>query len=85
MRPIPGLSAILAVLLGGHAIADDSRQSANTPHIERTLRWLKKNSDLPWQTIPWVASLTEARRLSREEHRPLFLFVYNGDLDSGRC
>jgi hypothetical protein len=32
-----------------------------------------------WQQIPWLTDLTEARRLAREEKRPLFLWTVFGE------
>ncbi len=38
-----------------------------------------------WQKIPWVASLTEARRLAEKEKIPIFLFTHDGNIETGRC
>jgi hypothetical protein len=53
--------------------------------ITRKVREITEGPPPRWREIPWVASLTEAERLSRQEQRPLFIFAYAGDLDSGRC
>lgn len=37
-----------------------------------------------WDEIPWVRSLDQAKTLSRQTGRPIFLFSMWGDLD-GRC
>jgi hypothetical protein len=44
-----------------------------------------KDSRQPWTTVPWVASLLEARQLSEREQVPVFLFSYEGDLAAGNC
>jgi hypothetical protein len=33
----------------------------------------------PWATIPWRASVTEARALAAETHRPIFMVVNSGN------
>jgi hypothetical protein len=38
-----------------------------------------------WAKIPWVATLEGARKASRDEQAPVFLFVLDGNLASGRC
>ncbi|MEO8371191.1 MAG: hypothetical protein ABI806_18550 [Candidatus Solibacter sp.] len=35
--------------------------------------------------IGWAASIVEARAISQKTNRPLFLFTYNGNIDTGRC
>jgi hypothetical protein len=36
-------------------------------------------NELPWLGIPWVLDLTEARRIAREEKRPIFLWAAADD------
>jgi hypothetical protein len=38
-----------------------------------------------WRAIPWVASIPEAVALAAKEKRPLFVFSFEGNLDTGRC
>ncbi|MFQ3593320.1 MAG: hypothetical protein SNJ82_09055 [Gemmataceae bacterium] len=38
-----------------------------------------------WRTIPWAASVPEAVSLAAKEKRPLFVFSFEGNLDTGRC
>ncbi len=33
----------------------------------------------PWATIPWRASVTKARALAAETHRPIFMVVNTGN------
>ena len=53
--------------------------------IEQRLQQIKQSDSTAWKTIPWVATLTEARARSREEKRPVFLFTHDGNLETGRC
>ena len=40
--------------------------------------------ELTWLGIPWVLNLAEARRMAREEKRPIFLWA-TGDDPLERC
>ena len=35
--------------------------------------------------IGWANNLIEAKQLAKQSARPIFLFVYDGDLAAGRC
>ena len=35
--------------------------------------------------VGWASSIVEARALSQKINRPVFLFTYNGNIDTGRC
>lgn len=38
-----------------------------------------------WTLIPWRHSLTDALVEAKEQNKPIYLFVNDGDVDSGRC
>lgn len=38
-----------------------------------------------WTTIPWRASLTDALAEAREAGKPVYLYVNDGEIASGRC
>jgi len=38
-----------------------------------------------WTLIPWRHSLTDALAEAKAQKRPIYLFVNDGDVDSGRC
>jgi len=38
-----------------------------------------------WTCIPWQRSLTEAMALGKATGKPVYLYVNDGDVDSGRC
>jgi hypothetical protein len=46
---------------------------------------LRKGDAEGWRAIPWVASVPEAVALAKKEDRPLFVFSFEGNLDTGRC
>ena len=38
-----------------------------------------------WTLIPWRHSLTDALAESKQQNRPVYLYVNDGDVESGRC
>ncbi len=38
-----------------------------------------------WTLIPWRHSLTDALLEAKRTQRPIYLYVNDGDVDSGRC
>ena len=53
--------------------------------IRERVEQVKRSNSEAWQKIPWVASLTEARRLAEKEKIPIFLFTHDGNIETGRC
>ena len=53
--------------------------------IKHRVEQVKKAEINGWRQIPWVASLLEARRLSGQEKKFLFLVSHDGNIDTGRC
>jgi hypothetical protein len=38
-----------------------------------------------YDEIGWASSILNAEEVAARTHRPIFLFTYNGNLDTGRC
>lgn len=38
-----------------------------------------------FDTIGWARGIVQAEGLARQYKRPVFLFAYNGNIDTGRC
>ena len=53
--------------------------------INQRIQQIKQSDATAWKSIPWTASLSEARALSQKENRPVFLFTHDGNLETGRC
>ena len=53
--------------------------------VSQRLDQIKNSAPSGWRSIPWAASLSEARDRSEKEGRPVFLFTHDGDLETGRC
>ena len=82
-----GLPAALAAGLVLAAAVPGSLEGGERDEawVAQRVRQVRQSDTTAWKKIPWAASLLEARRLSREEGRPVFLFTYDGNLDTGRC
>lgn len=72
------LVAALAVTVVSAAGGDEAA-------IRKQIERLKESDVNAWRTIPWTASLLEARRASEREKHPIFLFTLDGNLSTGRC
>jgi hypothetical protein len=53
--------------------------------IARQIAQIKPTGPAEVSRIAWATSLNEARRISRNEGRPIFLFSFDGNLATGRC
>ena len=79
---LSGLVILLALGAGG-----SNRHAARTPStwVAERVREFRAAPPMKWTTLPWVGSLREARRMSQEEGRPVFLFTHDGNIETGRC
>ena len=42
-------------------------------------------AEASWTLVPWRHSLTDALAEAKKEGKPVYLFVIDGDVESGRC
>jgi len=52
---------------------------------QRVDYWLASADERGMDQIGFAAGILEAERLSREHHRPVFLFNFSGKIGTGRC
>jgi hypothetical protein len=75
----------MAVLVSGLTfnvgVAADSTVQLVHERVER----VKNSEPTGWTKIPWTGSILEARRLSKAENHPIFLFTHDGNIETGRC
>ena len=79
------IAAGLAVLAAGLGSPSARAQEHDADWVARRVEQIKGSDKVEWRKIPWAASLTEARRLSQQEQRPVFLFTHDGNIATGRC
>jgi hypothetical protein len=87
MRKLVGL-ALPSVLILSSAIAaevwlkDDSLVSS----VEKRVHDLQPTRDeRRFDQIGWAPSILAAEARAKEIHRPVFLFTYDGKIETGRC
>jgi hypothetical protein len=81
----PGAAAIT---LAPPAVAADQPGTArDRSWIEQRVdAWQPSKEERAFDTIGWARDLREAERLAKEQHRPIFLFTYDGaSLAHYRC
>jgi hypothetical protein len=74
--------AVLAVLLVSWSVRAQDRDEA---WVAKQVKQIRQSDTTGWDRISWVGTLTEARRISGSENKPLFLFTLDGNLETGRC
>jgi hypothetical protein len=60
-------------------------QDRDDAWVRQRVKTIKESDTTAWAKVPWTESLLEARRLAKDEGRPVFLFTLDGNLDTGRC
>jgi hypothetical protein len=54
--------------------------------VETKVREIQPSRDEKrFDEIGWAPSILAAEALARKTNRPMFLFTYNGKIDTGRC
>ena len=80
-----GLSLLAAATLGiaaEHWIKDD----ALVKDVQERVRKIQPTrQEKRFDEIGWAGSILQAEEVAARVHRPVFLFVYNGSIDTGRC
>jgi len=80
-----GLSLLAGTLLFGAAeiwIKDDSLV---TDVQERVRKVQPTRAEKRYDEIGWANSILHAEEVAARANRPMFLFTYNGNVDTGRC
>jgi hypothetical protein len=52
---------------------------------ERVHAVLPSRAERRFDEIGWARNIREAERLAKQHNRPIFLFTYDGNIDTGRC
>ena len=80
-----GLSLLAVGFLAGAAetwIKDD----ALVTNVEAKLRKVQPTrAEKRYDEIGWANSILHAEEVAARSNRPIFLFTYNGNVDTGRC
>ena len=80
-----GISLVSVALLAGAAevyLKDDSLVASVQDRVRKVQ---PTRAEKRFDEIGWAASILAAEATAAQVHRPIFLFTYNGDIDTGRC
>jgi hypothetical protein len=53
--------------------------------LKERVKEVRESDTQGWKKIPWTASLLDARKASKAERVPVFLFTHDGNIETGRC
>ena len=87
MRNFAGM-ALSSVLLLGSAIAADVwlKDDSLVSSVEKKVHELQPTrEERRFDQIGWAPSILAAEARARETRRPVFLFTYDGKIETGRC
>lgn len=87
-RIVPGLLlfAFLSVLPGPVLEATGAADEDVAAWVSNKVKSLQPTpSEKRFDEIGWVRSIVQAEKLARQHNRPVFLFTFNGSIETGRC
>jgi hypothetical protein len=87
MWKLAGL-ALPGVLILGSAIGAEVwlRDDSLVSHVEKRVHELQPTRDeRRFDQIGWAPGILAAEKRAREMGRPMFLFTYDGKIETGRC
>src|SRR5262249_42358339 len=77
---VTGSLVLAAAGAGQTNVADPAAQVS-----QRVQLWQPASEERRFDDIGWAGDLLEARRLAKENNRPIFLFTHKGHMALGRC
>ncbi|HWB82783.1 MAG TPA: hypothetical protein VG675_01500 [Bryobacteraceae bacterium] len=77
----------LTMTFGGVLAADSFlKDDALVTSVEKTVHELQPSrSEKRFDLVGWVPDILTAEKLARQAQRPVFLFTYDGSINTGRC
>lgn len=81
--PVPFTLLVLACPVPAGSGAQDL--AIQDPLAKAMAEIAPRSDEERWRLIPWSTSLTDTLEQARESGRPVFLFGYDGVLDTGNC
>jgi hypothetical protein len=91
MRNVVSVTVSVAVLAGAGALyvpaaenwlKDDKLVAAVEDRVHKVQ---PSRAEKRLDEIGWVPGILAAEKLARANNRPIFLFTYDGNIDTGRC
>jgi hypothetical protein len=76
---------LLPVFAMAWALSFSTAQEGDDAWVRKRVKQITESDNNDFRKIPWAASLLEARKIAKDEGRPIFLFTLDGNLETGRC
>ncbi|HVE43151.1 MAG TPA: hypothetical protein VNM14_24965 [Planctomycetota bacterium] len=78
------MSRVAALIL--LALAQDTAAPRSPAWVDgRIVEVQPTAEERKFDTIAWVPSIMEALRLAKQHSRPIMMFTYDGQIQTGRC
>ena len=79
-------AAVLAIAAAASAADTWLKDDKLVDSVQKKVREIQPSrEEKRFDEVGWARSIVEARALSQKLNRPMFLFTYNGNIDTGRC
>jgi len=79
-------SLMLATLALAMHAADRANDSDLSAWVKERVKAMQPTADeRRFDDIGWAPGIVPAEKLARQHTRPVFLFTFNGNIDTGRC
>jgi hypothetical protein len=88
MRNFATIALSGALLAVGCLAADEVwlKDDSLVSKIEKKVHQLQPTRDeRKFDLIGWAPDIFTAEKLAKQQNRPVFLFTYDGNIDTGRC
>ena len=86
MRNFARIVSAGALLMAAAGAENWLKNDKLTESVETKVREIQPSRDEKrFDEIGWAPSILAAEALARKTNRPMFLFTYNGKIDTGRC
>jgi hypothetical protein len=79
------MSVLAATLLAGAAEVWIKDDSLVTDVQEKVRKVQPTRAERRFDEVGWANSILHAEEVAARVNRPIFLFTYNGNIDTGRC
>lgn len=80
------LAGFLIVLPSSLLIAAGANDKDVATWVNNRVQAIQPTSaEKRFDEIGWAGSIVQAEKLARQHNRPVFLFTFNGRIDTGRC
>ena len=79
-RYLPACAFVIFLGSGAVAQSEAKKPAPTSADLAKLAAVIKPSAAAnKWQQIPWLTDVTEARKLAKEEKRPLFLWTVFGE------